>query len=151
LIDLKLVSKWKIDSPTESFVLLHVNFTKLYSLEEAQSTLPSILPKVAEMAELKATLDQKGWDVNKHQYLGGMGPNGQKVFPPQMERLVAILKELNEVGIEVKDLNKGLVDFPHRRENGEVVYLCYVLGEPKIQAWHTIEGGFRGRQPLDSL
>jgi len=55
------------------------------------------------------------------------------------------------MGIEIKDLDKGLIDFPYRRANGKIVFLCYLLGEPAIVAWHTIEGGFPTRQSLDTL
>ncbi|HET6513387.1 MAG TPA: DUF2203 family protein, partial [Candidatus Kapabacteria bacterium] len=108
-------------------------------------------PMVEELVGLKKLMDEKGYDVFKHQYFGGMGPNGMKAFPLEFERLVAIVKELGERQIEVKDLNKGLIDFPHVRTNGEEVYLCYLLGEPSIETWHTITGGFLGRRTLDEL
>ena len=128
-----------------------MQYAKHYTLEEAQSKLTEILPRIEELVNLKHTLDRKGYDVYRHQYFGGMGPNGQKAFPHEMERLVQILSELNELSIEVKDLNKGLIDFPHLRSNGEEVYLCYVLGEPTILAWHSLEGGFAGRRSLEDL
>ena len=68
-----------------------------------------------------------------------------------MEELVAKVRELNERGIEIKDLDKGLIDFPALRANGEEVYLCYMLGEETILAWHPLEGGFAGRQPITEL
>ena len=126
-------------------------FRRLFTLQEAQAKVSEIEPKLAEMTLLKATLDRKGYDVYRHQYFGGMGPNGQKAFPPEMERLVAIASELANAGIEVKDLDKGLIDFPHRRVNGEIVFLCYMHGEPAILTWHTIEAGFPGRQSLAFL
>lgn len=128
-----------------------MSYTRLFSLDEAQHMLTSVRPKLEEIVHLKQTLDRKGYDVYRHQYLGGMGPNGQKVFPDEMERLVALLRELNEEGVEVKDFNRGLIDFPHKRSSGEVVYLCYLLGEQEIEAWHSIEGGFAARRPVSEL
>ena len=96
-------------------------------------------------------MDEKGYDVFKHQYFGGMGPNGQKAFPLQLERLVEIVREFGERQIEVKDLSRGLIDFPHLRKDGEEVYLCYLLGETSILSWHTITGGFAGRRSLEEL
>ncbi|SRR5581483_4900627 len=128
-----------------------MKFKRLFSLEEAQAECIDIQPKLEEMVKLKQECDRKGYDVHRHQYFGGMGPNGQKAFPPEMERLVELVSEFHERGIEVKDLDRGLIDFPHQRENGSVVYLCYILGEPAIQAWHTLEGGFQGRRSLESL
>ena len=127
------------------------HYTKHYTLAEAQETLVEILPVIEEIAHLKEALDDKGYDVFRHQYFGGSGPNGQKVFPTEMEKLVTHVRDLNERGIEIKDLNRGLIDFPHLRSNGEEVYLCYLLGEPEIIAWHSIEGGFSGRNTLDEL
>jgi hypothetical protein len=126
-------------------------YTKHYTLAEAQSTLTEIKPMIEEFVGLKKLMDEKGYDVFKHQYFGGMGPNGMKAFPLQLERLVAIVKDLGERQIEIKDLNKGLIDFPHVRTNGEEVYLCYLLGEPQIVSWHTITGGFSGRRTLEEL
>ncbi len=128
-----------------------MKFKHLYTLDEAQATLSEIEPKLAKIVALKQECDRKGYDVHRHQYFGGMGPNGQKAFPLEMEQLVAIVAELTDLGIEIKDMDKGLIDFPHRRENGRIVFLCYLLGEPAIQAWHTIEGGFRSRKSLESL
>jgi hypothetical protein len=126
-------------------------YLKHFTLEEAQKTLEHIIPLLEKITELKYALDEKGYDVFRHQYFGGIGPNGQKVFPEEMERLVEFVREINEMGVEIKDLNTGLIDFPHLRKNGDEVYLCYKLGEPNIVAWHTLMGGFAGRKNLDEL
>ena len=128
-----------------------MEFQKHFSVEEAQALLSEIQPKLEEIAVLKVALDKKGYDVHRHRYFGGMGPNGQKVFPNEMERLVEIVADLNRTGIQIKDLNSGLIDFPHRRKNGEEVLLCYRLPEEEITTWHTLEGGFAGRRPLSEL
>ena len=126
-------------------------YTKHYTLAEAKHTLEEIKPKLEELVSLKKLMDEKGYDVFKHQYFGGMGPNGQKAFPLQLERLVEIVREFGERQIEVKDLSRGLIDFPHLRNNSEEVYLCYLLGEASILSWHTITGGFAGRRSLEEL
>ncbi len=58
-----------------------------------------------------------------------------------------LLEQISALGCEVKDIDKGLVDFPARRE-GRRVYLCWQLGEDKIAFWHDVRSGFDGRQPL---
>lgn len=58
------------------------------------------------------------------------------------------LEEIRALGGDVKDLDIGLVDFPGRRGDEEIL-LCWRLGEKKIEFWHTVEGGFAGRRPLD--
>jgi hypothetical protein len=118
---------------------------------KAQGLLLEIRPKLEEIVRLKAILDRKGYDVHKHRYFGGMGPNGQKVFPNEMEDLVEKVAEINTLGIQLKDMNTGLIDFPYVRQSGEEVFLCYKLPEEGIVAWHTINGGFSGRRPLKDL
>src|SRR5579884_1624834 len=59
----------------------------------------------------------------------------------------AVLQEIASLGCEVKDVDEGLVDFPHRRE-GRIVYLCWKRGEDRIRFWHELSAGFAGRQPL---
>src|ERR1051325_676897 len=119
-----------------------MQYSKHFTLSEAVEELQKILSIIEEIVRLKKELDRKGYDVQRHQYFGGMGPNGQKVFPPEMEKLVVHVQSLNKRGIEIKDLDKGLIDFPHLRANGEDVYLCYMLGEKTIIAWHSLESGF---------
>jgi len=63
----------------------------------------------------------------------------------QLERCVA---ELDELGVQVKDLDLGLVDFPSRRA-GEPVLLCWHVGEERVAYWHGVDEGFAGRKPLD--
>jgi len=124
---------------------------KHFSLVEAIEELIEILPMLNEIAGLKQRLDEKGYDVYKHQYFGGMGPNGEKFFPQEMEDLAALAQNIERRGVQLKGLENGLIDFPHIRANGEEVYLCYQLGDPEVLYWHTIEAGFAGRQPLDTL
>lgn len=113
--------------------------------------VPSVAHLVVELVDLKRVLDASGYDIYRHSFFGGMGPNGEKRYPPQLVRLVEIVKELDERGILVKGLDEGLIDFPCIRQNGEEVYLCWRLGEETIDFWHRIPDGFRGRKPIDEL
>ena len=63
-------------------------------------------------------------------------------------RLQRYVDELAELGVEAKGLTEGLVDFPSMRGD-ELIYLCWKYDEPEIQFWHSIEGGFGGRRPID--
>jgi hypothetical protein len=58
------------------------------------------------------------------------------------------VRELTALGIELKDYETGLIDFPAERD-GRPVYLCWRLGEPSVQFWHEIDAGFAGRRPLE--
>jgi hypothetical protein len=62
-----------------------------------------------------------------------------------LERIVA---ELTRLGVQVKDPDTGLVDFPARR-GGEDVLLCWQAGEDAVSWWHDLESGFAGRRPID--
>ena len=65
-----------------------------------------------------------------------------------VSHLMYLLHQVKEMGVHVKDVDKGLCDFPYMRR-GRVVYLCWQLGEALIGYWHDIETGFTGREPLD--
>jgi hypothetical protein len=65
-----------------------------------------------------------------------------------LEQMQSVLERIQGIGCEVKDLEKGLVDFP-TLYRGEVVYLCWMLGEDHIAFWHRVQDGFRGRRPID--
>ncbi len=124
---------------------------KHFSLDEARRELTTVHALASKLVELKHQLEVKGWDVYRHQYFGGRGPNGNGSFPAEMETLIEIVRGLEERGIVVKGLDDGLIDFPHIRENGEEVYLCWKLGENDIKHWHRIEDGFAGRKSIDEL
>lgn len=60
----------------------------------------------------------------------------------------AAVEELESLGVVVKDLDAGLLDFPALRQ-GEEVELCWRVGEEAVAFWHPLEAGFRGRKPID--
>ena len=122
-----------------------------FTLTEANSLLNEIRPFIEEMVDLKYKLGDKGYDVYRHQYFGGEGPNGTGTFPEEMERLIDVIKSVVTYGILVKNLDSGLIDFPHLRTNGEEVYLCWRLGEKDISFWHKIPDGFQGRKNIEEL
>ena len=122
-----------------------------FSLSEATNLLPDLKIKLAKISELKKALDKKGYDIYRHQYFGGIGPNGTGKYPSELEELIININKITEKGILIKGIDNGLIDFPHIRENGEEVYLCFLLGEESIEYWHYIEDGFGGRRSIDNL
>ncbi len=124
---------------------------KHFTIDQAQMMLTGIVHVVQEIVSLKKKLDERGFDIYRHQYFGGTGPNGDRFFPTELERLAALAKQLNDKGILIKSLDEGLIDFPHFRANGEEVYLCWKLGESDIAFWHRIPDGFAGRRPLKDI
>ena len=124
---------------------------KHFSLEEARAQLTSVHAATSRMIELKQSLDLMGWDIYRHRYFGGRGPNGDGSFPKEMETLVEIVQGLDQRGIVVKGIDEGLIDFPHVRENGEEVYLCWKIGEDDIAFWHRLAEGYAGRRSVKEL
>ena len=90
------------------------------------------LPELALPRPLHLTVEELPGDTNT---------------PLVLVAFVEAMQEIGGLGIEIKDFERGLCDFPHLRD-GRVVYLCWQKGEDAIEWWHDIEAGFAGRQPL---
>jgi hypothetical protein len=119
-----------------------------YSLEEASA----LLPRVAELlATIRTARDRLG-DTEARAALeaagqsNGGGEPGRVVSEGFLELRESML-ELHEREIVLRDVDRGLVDFPALRE-GREVYLCWEEGEPEIGFWHEPDAGFGGRRPL---
>jgi hypothetical protein len=126
-------------------------------LSEAQTLLPVVeaLLRRAQTAGVRAgELEREMREQNQRIFLaGGMRVDVAQVARRRAERERALqeardtLAEMDEIGVQVKDLEKGLLDFPSVME-GQDVLLCWQLGEREIGYWHTPEDGFAGRKPL---
>lgn len=120
-----------------------------YSVEEANALLPRVKPVLRKLRDAKDLLT----DEDAHEVLSdaaptnGGGESGRQVGEAFLE-VRRLLTALQEAGIVVRDIDRGLIDFPTLRD-GEEVYLCWELGEDGIEYWHDLESGYRGRQPLD--
>jgi hypothetical protein len=80
----------------------------------------------------------------------GQDENLEREYEKAMDRLSQLVDELHAVGVELKDFEKGLVDFPAWYEGREVL-LCWKKGEAEIAYWHETDAGYAGRQPVASL
>lgn len=129
---------------------------KEFTLDEAEAILPRVRDVLLRMQDAKRQIDVLR--VGLQDAVRSSTGNGHvrderslEAKKQEAERLVAEinanLETLHEWGIELKSLDEGLVDFPHRR-GGRRVYLCWRLGEERIQYWHDADAGFAGRQPL---
>jgi hypothetical protein len=79
---------------------------------------------------------------------GGGGMESGSVYVRCLYEIGKLTTELHEIGIELKDYSRGLIDFPAMRDD-HVVLLCWQLGEDEqIEWWHEVEAGFAGRQPI---
>ncbi len=120
-----------------------------YSVEEANELLPSMKPVLRKLREAKDQLtDEEAHEILSDAAPGnGGGTPGQQVGEAFLE-VRRMLGALQEAGIVVRDIDRGLIDFPALRD-GEEVYLCWELGEDSVEYWHDLEAGYGGRQPLD--
>jgi len=120
-----------------------------YSLDEANDLLGKVKPVLRKLRDAKDELT----DEEAHEVLSdaapanGGGEAGRQVGEAFLE-VRRLLGALGEAEIVVRDIDRGLIDFPALRD-GEEVYLCWELGEDAIGYWHDVETGYRGRQPLD--
>ncbi len=132
--------------------------SKVFTLSEAQTLLPVVeaLMRKAQAAGLQAgMLEREMQSLNQRIFMsGGMHVDVAKAARRRAERERSLqevrdtLAELEEIGVQVKDLDKGLLDFPSVMD-GQEVLLCWKLGESEIGFWHTADEGFAGRKPLD--
>ncbi len=131
---------------------------KTFTIDEAQSLLPvleSLLKRAIEGRRSAQTVESDLNGLSQRIYFsGGMRVSTADVAKQRAE-LDSHLKQVREsvaeidaIGVQVKDLDSGLLDFPCRVDD-EVVLLCWRMGEPAIEHWHTVEAGFQGRQPVD--
>jgi hypothetical protein len=131
---------------------------KTFTLDEAQSLLPlveSLLKRAIEGKREADRVEASLLDLARRIYLnGGMRVDTAKVTEQRaeveshMKQARETVAEIDAIGVQVKDIENGLLDFPCRLDD-QVVLLCWKMGEPSIEHWHSVESGFQGRQPLD--
>jgi hypothetical protein len=124
---------------------------KTFTIEQANRTLPLVRRIVQDIVDQYAHWQElvKSLDV----LAAGPTPDSAKVDRLQRDIQTAarsiddFVRELNELGVEMKGFDIGLVDFPGE-VNGHPAYLCWRLGEPSVAHWHERDAGFAGRRPL---
>lgn len=132
---------------------------RTFSLHEAQAMLPvleSLLRASIESKQKIEEIEAELQHVQERIFLDGGTLLNVKLWARRgAERKKALRKakdsiaEINAIGVQVKDLDMGLLDFPCKVESGEIVLLCWKLGETAITHWHGLEEGYAGRKPID--
>jgi hypothetical protein len=129
---------------------------RTFTADEANAALVELRPIVERMVEHRRRL---GGAQHRQAELvtriagngGDMQPSDLREAAETIEREAAAIAEcadrINEVGAQVKSLEEGLLDFPARRGDEDVL-LCWKLGEDEIAYWHGVDEGFAGRKPL---
>jgi len=131
---------------------------KYFTVAQANAALPLAKAILKDIAELAGELHQR------HERLSRLGPGGKakpgdahqeelqqvaEEFERDQERIREYVKELTDLGIELKDPISGLIDFPCWMDNREV-YLCWQLCEPSVDHWNELDAGFKGRQHINA-
>jgi hypothetical protein len=120
-----------------------------FTREEANALLPQLTAMLDRLREAKDDLT----DTEAHEALSesasgnGGGEEGKQVGVAFLE-VRRLLETIEQSGIVLRDIDRGLVDFPAVLDGLEV-YLCWELGEDEVGYWHDLETGYGGREPLD--
>lgn len=121
-------------------------YERHFTLEEARQWDPILRAKFGRIHALYQELETLRHDFDRVQKVIAMNGHAPKSdgFETRAAELKVIVKEIIDAGIEIKDIERGLVDFPHWRD-GEEVFLCWELSDDALNYWHYIEDGYMGR------
>jgi hypothetical protein len=130
---------------------------RLFTPAEANSALPEVRAAAERLVAVRGRMREL--ERTQRELVTAIGGNGggyaagdlnaaQTELAGLAEAAVACVERLEELGVVVKDVDVGLVDFPSSRD-GEPVLLCWQVGEDEIRFWHRPADGFAGRRPID--
>lgn len=125
---------------------------RIYSIDEANALIPQVRAVLLQLAVEQRRLDASHAEM--HRQLDANGDPGSAVAAGRREAEVSEIREgmrtllahLGEMGVEVRDLEMGLVDFPGERD-GAPVWLCWRLADPRVAFWHRTDEGYATRRP----
>lgn len=121
---------------------------RLFTVEEANALLPEVKRLWRKIDRAREVMNGLAPQTKlASQQSGGGGIMYGAEYVQALTSFLASAQEILELGVEIKDFDKGLCDFPHMRD-GRVVLLCWMRGEDAIEWWHDTDAGFAGRQPL---
>ncbi len=132
---------------------------KIFTLESANETLPLVRVIVRDIVELandmidrRGRLDflKQGRDADQDDVYGEELDDIEQHLKEDSLKLRNYVDELEELGVVIKSITEGLVDFPAEL-SGRPIELCWKYNEPEIGFWHELEAGFAGRRSVDSL
>jgi hypothetical protein len=124
---------------------------KIFTVQEANALLPNVRNILARIQQAHKNVSRYSTEAKKAADAAEQGGGGMVegvIYAQLLTKLTALLTELEGLGVQLKDFERGLVDFPSLRE-GRVVLLCWQLGEgDELEWWHDVDAGFAGRTPL---
>jgi hypothetical protein len=124
---------------------------KLFTIQEANALLPSVRTIVEQIQQAHRNVSRYADEAKlaaEAADKGGGGVSSGVAYAKALTELTGSLAELEGLGVQLKDFERGLVDFPSLRD-GRVVLLCWQMGEgDELEWWHDVDAGFAGRTPL---
>jgi hypothetical protein len=124
-------------------------FQRLFTVEEANALLPTLRETLDEIALHRDALRERAPDMEPILWAAaenGGGRTGSE-YGVEAYKLYLAIGRITDLGVVLKDLDLGLLDFPHERE-GRVVFLCWHPPEESVEYWHDLDAGYAGRQPI---
>ncbi len=128
---------------------------RTFTPDEANSALDQVRPLAERMVELRARLGELEAEQREVVRIVAGNGSGEGVgdartpeFAQLARELQEVVDELTSIGVQLKDADTGLLDFPAVRE-GDDVLLCWRVGEPAVEWWHGLDAGYTGRQRID--
>jgi hypothetical protein len=124
---------------------------KIFTVQEANALLPKvriIVGKIQRAHQRLSHYREEAKKASEAAELGGGGITDGAAYAVVLTQLTGRIAELEALGVQLKDFERGLIDFPSLRD-GRVVLLCWQLGEgDELEWWHDVDAGFAGRTPL---
>ena len=124
---------------------------KLFTIQEANALLPNVRVILAKIQRAHRKLTEYRDEARKAAEAaeqGGGGIDAGVAYAAVLTELTDQMSELDTLGVQLKDFERGLIDFPSLRD-GRVVLLCWQMGEgDELEWWHDVDAGFAGRTPL---
>jgi len=120
-----------------------------FTLQQANETLKIIRPLMDDVQAIRQKIlasQPEAWPAIEKS-AGNGGNKALSSIVSEFEKLDALIHQILDTGVQIKDLNIGLLDFPALRD-GREVYLCWQYGEDDIAYWHEVDAGYAGRQPI---
>jgi hypothetical protein len=124
--------------------------SRYFTPSEANQALHILRPWMEEILRIRAGVLARRpdlWPAIQKSVGNGGSAELSRLFV-DFDRLDKLVHRIQDLGVRIKDINAGLMDFPALHE-GREVYLCWRYGEPRVEFWHDIQSGFSGRRPID--
>ncbi len=125
---------------------------QFFTLEEANKALKVIRPLMEEVQALRQKIIEnqpEAWPAIEKS-VGNGGNRALSAMAQDFDKLDKLVHQILDTGVQIKDVNLGLLDFSAVKD-GREVYLCWMYGEGDIAFWHEVDAGFAGRQPIETF